>query len=159
MLLNCVLAVLAGGLVLEAAGRPLASSLGLKKREVPPTHVQYERHLPYLTRRWTKREKLLPEATIPMRIGLKQFNVEAGHDRLLEISQQDSPNYGKHMSPEEVIDFFAPPQSTVNAVIDWIVANGIAKERVGHSTNKQVGDERRYSLIVYTVGCIPLNLF
>ena len=49
-----------------------------------------------------------------------------------------SPNYGKHMTAEEVIDFFAPHESTVTTVIDWIVGSGIARERVSQSVNKQV---------------------
>ena len=138
MLLRCVLAALAGGLVLETAASPVARDLVPLKREVPSTHLQHERHLPHLARRWNKRQKLLPMTVMPMRVGLRQFNVEAGHDRLLEISDKRSPNYGKHMTPEEVIDFFAPPQSTVAAVTDWIVASGIARERIGQSTNKQV---------------------
>jgi tripeptidyl-peptidase-1 len=47
-------------------------------------------------------------------------------------------HYGKHMTAEEVIDFFSPPRATVDAVIDWIVAGGIGRERIGHSANKQV---------------------
>ncbi len=140
MLLRCVLVALAGGLVLETAASPLARDIVQKKRDVPSSHVQHERHVPHLSRRWTKRDKLSPSTMLPMRIGLKQFNIEAGHDRLMEISNKESPHYGKHMTPEEVIDFFSPPQSTVDAVISWIVESGISRERIGHSTNKQVSD-------------------
>ena len=41
------------------------------------------------------------------------------------------------MTPEEVIDFFAPHQSSVDSVVDWLASSGIAKDRVGHSANKQ----------------------
>ncbi len=140
MLFRYVLAAVASGLVLETAASPLARDIIQKKREVPSTHVQHERHLPYLARRWAKRDKLRSTTMMPMRIGLKQFNLEAGHDRLMELSDKNSPNYGKHMTPEEVIEFFAPPQDTVDVIIDWIVAGGIARERIGHSTNKQVGE-------------------
>lgn len=43
------------------------------------------------------------------------------------------------MTPEEVIDFFAPHETTVTTVIDWVVGSGIARERVSQSVNKQVG--------------------
>jgi tripeptidyl-peptidase-1 len=138
MLFRGVLAALAAGLVLEAAASPLAHNAVRQKREVPSTHMEHERHQPHLARRWAKREKVPSSAMIPMRIGLTQFNQDAGHDRLMEISDKTSSNYGKHMTAEEVIEFFAPPASTVNAVIDWIAASGIARERIGHSTNKQV---------------------
>ena len=42
------------------------------------------------------------------------------------------------MTADEVIDFFAPDQSSVDTVIDWLVVSGIASERIGHSANKQV---------------------
>jgi tripeptidyl-peptidase-1 len=41
------------------------------------------------------------------------------------------------MTAEEVIDFFAPHEDSVNAVINWLVDAGIARERIGHSVNKQ----------------------
>jgi tripeptidyl-peptidase I len=41
------------------------------------------------------------------------------------------------MSPEEVIEFFAPHQSSVDIVIDWLVSSGIERHRVGQSVNKQ----------------------
>lgn len=139
MLLRCVLAAVAGGLALEVAASPLARDAAVAvKREVPTTHVLHERQLPRIARRWTKREKVPAKTMLPMRIGLKQFNLDAGHDRLMGITDKTSEHYGKHMTAEEVIDFFAPPATTVNAVIDWIAASGISKDRIGHSTNKQV---------------------
>jgi tripeptidyl-peptidase-1 len=34
---------------------------------------------------WVKRELVDAEATIPVRIGLKQSNVDAGHDLLMDM--------------------------------------------------------------------------
>lgn len=42
------------------------------------------------------------------------------------------------MTAEEVIDFFAPEESSVNIVIDWLVSSGISRNRIGQSFNKQV---------------------
>jgi tripeptidyl-peptidase-1 len=42
------------------------------------------------------------------------------------------------MTPEEVIDFFAPPKSSVDAVITWLTEFGITANRIGQSVNKQV---------------------
>jgi tripeptidyl-peptidase I len=42
------------------------------------------------------------------------------------------------MAAEEVIDFFAPHQDSVDAVMNWLVEGGIARERIGLSVNKQV---------------------
>lgn len=41
------------------------------------------------------------------------------------------------MTYDEVTEFFAPEQSTVDTVIDWLVASGISSDRIGQSVNKQ----------------------
>ena len=41
------------------------------------------------------------------------------------------------MTSEEVIEFFAPAQSSVDAVIDWLVSSGIDPSRISQSANKQ----------------------
>jgi tripeptidyl-peptidase-1 len=52
-------------------------------------------------------------------------------------SNPASPNYGKHMTAEAVIDFFAPTNDSVDAVRQWLVAAGVPAERISQSTNKQ----------------------
>ena len=42
------------------------------------------------------------------------------------------------MTPEEVIDFFAPQQSSVDAITEWLVSSGISADRFALSANKQV---------------------
>jgi tripeptidyl-peptidase-1 len=42
------------------------------------------------------------------------------------------------MTPEEVIDFFAPHPSTVDTVLEWLLASGFSPERLEISANKQV---------------------
>ena len=53
-------------------------------------------------------------------------------------SSPGSANYGKHMTAEEVADFFAPRQSTTDAVTEWLASSGISPDRFAISVNKQV---------------------
>ena len=53
-------------------------------------------------------------------------------------STPGSENYGKHMTAEEIIDFFAPKSDTTDAVLEWLVSSGISADRCGISANKQV---------------------
>lgn len=76
MLPQIFLAALASGLALASP---------LKKREVPGSHVLHERHLPHWSSQWTKRAKVPSTEILPMRIGLKQSNIEAGREKLLEM--------------------------------------------------------------------------
>ena len=42
------------------------------------------------------------------------------------------------MTAEEVIDFFAASDESVDAVIAWVTSSGIDRKRVSLSANKQV---------------------
>lgn len=53
-------------------------------------------------------------------------------------SDPSSKHYGKHMTAEEVIDFFAASDESVDAVIAWVTSSGIDRKRVSLSANKQV---------------------
>lgn len=87
MLLRSLVAALASGLVLEALAGPLSEQYtgARTKREVPASHSLHERHLPHLSQRWSKRSKVPDSQVLPMRIGLKQCNLEAGHDKLMDM--------------------------------------------------------------------------
>lgn len=79
-------AILGGGLALVAAG-PLSHNVRdipsrpdapVSKRTVPDTHVLHERQLPQWTSKWKRTAKVPRDALLPMRIGLKQRNLEDG---------------------------------------------------------------------------------
>ncbi|KAI0506816.1 subtilisin-like protein [Xylaria bambusicola] len=134
MLSNLLLTALTAGLALEAVASPVTTP---RRREIPSTHILHERHATHWGNMWTKRTKVPAKAVLPMRIGLKQSNLEAGHQRLMEISNPESADYGKHMSAEEVITFFAPNENSVDAVQDWLQSEGISPDRITLSANKQ----------------------
>jgi tripeptidyl-peptidase-1 len=87
MLLQSIVAALASGFVLEAMAGPLSHEYtgARTKREVPSSHSLHERHLPLWSQQWTKRSKVPDTQILPMRIGMKQCNLEAGHDKLMDM--------------------------------------------------------------------------
>ncbi|KAL3426195.1 Pro-kumamolisin [Phlyctema vagabunda] len=129
--------VLAGSLVLGTAASPHPNAMTRTRREAPPSYSVHERHLPHWSIEWTKRSKVSNTQVVPLRIGLKQSNLLAGHDRLLDVSNPLSENYGKHMSPQEIVDFFAPSKSSTDAVINWLISSGISADRFVLSANNQ----------------------
>ncbi|CAK7211597.1 hypothetical protein SCUCBS95973_001169 [Sporothrix curviconia] len=107
------------------------------KRVIPETHILHERQPGTWARRWERTKRVPLDATLPMRIGLKQRNVDDGHARLMAITDPSSPDYGKHMSSQEVVDFFAPDRSSVEVVVGWLMTAGIHIDRVSQSANRQ----------------------
>jgi tripeptidyl-peptidase I len=85
MLLRTLVAALSLGITLKGLASPLLHSDSLKKREVPNSHAVHERHTPRMTQRWAKQEKLPSTAVLPMRIGLKQSNLDMGRNLLMEM--------------------------------------------------------------------------
>ncbi|TVY83605.1 Tripeptidyl-peptidase sed1 [Lachnellula suecica] len=116
---------LLGALAVEAAVVPF-----------PAGHVLHERRS-YAPKAWAKRDRVDGSALLPVRIGMTQSNLDKGHDLLMEVSKHDSPKYGKHYSAEEVADIFAPSQSSVDAIREWLESAGIAAESISQSVNKQ----------------------
>lgn len=88
-------AVLAGGLAGQVAASPLNThsvqdiprrvDAQITKRVVPETHVLHERQLPQWINKWKRGAKVPREALLPMRIGLKQRNLEEGAKMLRDM--------------------------------------------------------------------------
>lgn len=137
---NLITALLGAMAAHTALASPVVErgSVVISKREVPDTHVLHERQLPHWSRTWQKKSKVPKSRLLPVRIGLRQVNMEEGHNLLMDRSNPDSPNFGKRMSAEEVIEFFAPPVESVEVVRDWLVDGGINVTRITQSVNKQV---------------------
>ena len=83
---------------------------------LPASHVLHEkRQTPSLHRR----QRVDSEAIIPIRIGLKQSDLDSGYERLMEVSHPSAELYGQHLSAEEVHSIFAPADKTVETVRNW----------------------------------------
>lgn len=77
-----------------------------------------------------------PNSIIPVRIGLKQSNLDSGYDRLMDVSHPSSRNYGKHLSAARVRELFAPAEETVDAVKKWLVFAGVDASSIKGYENK-----------------------
>ncbi|KAK3066974.1 hypothetical protein LTR53_016422 [Teratosphaeriaceae sp. CCFEE 6253] len=65
---------------------------------------------------WKQAAKVSGDAIIPVRIALRQTNLDQGYKKLVEVSDPASSSYGRHLRAEEVIDLFAPIEETVSSV-------------------------------------------
>lgn len=91
-----------------------------ERRHVPPSG-------------WMKRSRVSPEVEIPIRIALKQSNLENLEEHLLSVSTPGSKEYGKHWSHRRIAETFKPSRESVNAIWKWLVDAGFNRESVRRS--------------------------
>lgn len=77
-----------------------------------------------------------PDAIIPIRIGLRQQNLDVAEERLMEVSHPSSHKYGQHLSAEEVHKMFAPATETIETVKNWLIESGIDASEILPYRNK-----------------------
>ncbi|KZO98258.1 subtilisin-like protein [Calocera viscosa TUFC12733] len=77
-----------------------------------------------------------PSLPIPLRIALKQSNLDLGASELEKVSDPASPEYGQHWTPAQIADFFAPAQDSVDAVVAWLAGEGVDAARITLSASK-----------------------
>lgn len=85
---------------------------------------------------WTISHRPEGHKRLPLRIGLTQQNVQNLEDMLMAISHPDSSEYGKHWTPQQVVDTFAPAEETVRKVVGWLKESGFSTEKIKMSANK-----------------------
>ena len=92
-------------------------SLGsLLSSAVASEYVVHERRHEHTDQRWSKIGQLDGSQILPIRIGLKQSNLEHADRWLMEIADPESPRYSQHWTAEEVIDAFKPRYFTSAAL-------------------------------------------
>jgi tripeptidyl-peptidase-1 len=85
---------------------------------------------------WVKSHKADADDIIPLRIGMKQQNLHMLEDLLMDVAHPSSPKYGKHWTPEQVVDFFAPIESALYSIRTWLNTSGITEDKHRLSLNK-----------------------
>jgi tripeptidyl-peptidase-1 len=103
---------------------------------------------------WQKQSRAVGDVTLPLRIGLRQSNLENADKYLWEVSNPKSTKFGtscgpsfvlekipdvchaagKHWTADEVAKAFAPTKDTLDQVMGWLNESGISRERITVST-------------------------
>ncbi|KAI0072201.1 hypothetical protein K474DRAFT_1605557 [Panus rudis PR-1116 ss-1] len=85
---------------------------------------------------WIVSHKPHPSTLLPLRIGLTQSNLDRLEELLLSVSHPESPSYGKHFSPAEIVETFKPSDEAIDSVMGWLSESGLARERMRLSVSK-----------------------
>lgn len=114
----------------------LSISIALAISSDAVAHVVHERRSAGHSGDWSYARKSEADRVLLLRIGLTQQNLHQLDDLLMAVADPFSPSFGKHWSPAQVADHFAPHDDTVTAIQDWLEGAGFASERVGISPGK-----------------------
>lgn len=79
---------------------------------------------------WAESHKPDPSTLIPVKIGLKQANIDRLEEFLNSVAHPQSSQYGQHWTPEQVAKTFAPTDKTVKIVQNWLIDSGIDRSRI-----------------------------
>lgn len=85
---------------------------------------------------WELTRRLGADKVIPLRFGLTQQNLHRVEEMLMAVSHPESPTYGQHYKPAEIVDLFAPSAETISTVTKWLVDSGFSRDRLRLSANK-----------------------
>ncbi|OSD02191.1 family S53 protease [Trametes coccinea BRFM310] len=70
------------------------------------------------------------ETSLKLRIALVQGDFAGLEQKLYDVSDPSSPNYGNHLSTAEVVKYVAPAPATVDAVNAWLAENDITAKTI-----------------------------
>ncbi|KAJ4153563.1 hypothetical protein LMH87_010046 [Akanthomyces muscarius] len=83
---------------------------------------------------WVANGDAPAEAVLNMHIGLKQRDIKGLEEKLLDISDPNSSNYGKWLSKEGIEQYTTPSALTTNLVKLWLTAHGITGDAIQQSS-------------------------
>ncbi|OTA99361.1 hypothetical protein M426DRAFT_67989 [Hypoxylon sp. CI-4A] len=81
--------------------------------------------VPAIPKGWSLQKPASPDDSVTLRVGLPQQHAVALEQAVLEMSTPGHPNYGMHMSRDEVRAYTAPTEQSVSSVVDWLAESGI----------------------------------
>ncbi|KXT11021.1 hypothetical protein AC579_7950 [Pseudocercospora musae] len=103
---------------------------------VPDTHVVHEKRLSHHA--WNRNGRVHSRSIVPLRIALTQQNLDDGtaYQKLMDVSDPDSPRYGQYLSSDEVHSMFAPSADAAKDVMAWLIDAGIDQDEILEYENK-----------------------
>ncbi|KAI1435443.1 peptidase S8/S53 domain-containing protein [Xylaria sp. CBS 124048] len=85
---------------------------------------------------WTKVSDASGNTSIPLRIALKQSNLENAEEYMRQVSHPASDKYGQFWTPEQVIAAFAPSDEAVSDTTQWLLDMGVSPNRIAPSAGR-----------------------
>ncbi|XP_032402461.1 tripeptidyl-peptidase 1-like [Xiphophorus hellerii] len=90
--------------------------------------LEYDQNV-ILPQDWTQAGQVDPSEQLELTFALKQQNVDLLEETLRRVSDPDSPQYGKHLSLQEVSSLVRPSALTQKVLHRWLQTHGISNCR------------------------------
>ena len=90
-------------------------------------HVVHEKRAFDPVEDWVRTRKLEADKVLPMRFGLTQQNLHRIEEMLMSVSHPSSPSYGKHFTPEEVVDTLLRTRKPLRLLSNGFTTLGFTK--------------------------------
>ncbi|KAI5860577.1 tripeptidyl-peptidase [Durotheca rogersii] len=74
---------------------------------------------------WAELRPASPDDRVSLRVGLAQQHAAALEQAVLEVSTPGHPNYGMHLSREEIRVYTAPTRKSVSSVVNWLAGSHV----------------------------------
>lgn len=114
---SLLLLLCAPGILAAAAATTAASSLDVFES------------LAQLPRGWTRTGPARPDDPVKLRVSLKQQNLDAFYEGLLQVSTPDHPRYGQHYQGHELRSLLRPAAEATAATVSWLRAHNVTAIR------------------------------
>lgn len=85
--------------------------------------------LAQLPRGWTRTGPARPDDPVRLRVSLKQQNLDAFYEGLLQVSTPDHPRYGQHYQGHELRRLLRPAPEATTAALSWLRAHNVTTVR------------------------------
>jgi tripeptidyl-peptidase-1 len=83
--------------------------------------------------RWEQAYEADADYVLQVSIALAIQNTDLGVETLLQISDPTSPDYGQHLSAEDVFQMFRPKPDAISGVMEWLGVSGVDQRRISFS--------------------------
>jgi len=91
----------------------------------PFLHYQEVHSIASIPKQWKEQERAPRNALLDLRIGLRQQNIDAFLQKVLDISTPSHPSYGMFMSQAEIDDMLRPASDSAQLVLKWLKSHRI----------------------------------
>ncbi|CEJ87265.1 hypothetical protein VHEMI04357 [[Torrubiella] hemipterigena] len=99
-----------------------------------PTYNLKERH--DVPTDWSRIRRADERHEFRLEIGVKQRDFAGLERRLLEISDPSHRSYGKHLSAQQVHDFVAPLDETIDKLHEWLEWHGVSRDQLQYNPTR-----------------------